>query len=175
MVARAVGNMTKRPRTFRDADGLREIRRHLPRVLARGLAPLHQRNARLWELEDRVRGTDVAPTIARLKRSIDAANLARHAAVKRIDAAVLEHYKRGRDATERGAVIDSSSVGQMLDRLSILVLKRARIAGSPTQTLLAQWAHAITCLDRAIAALVAGTWVHHAAGEIKQYGRPNRR
>ena len=153
---------------FRETDGLREIRRHVPRAIARGLTLLHRRNTALWDLEDRVRATDAATMIAKLKRAIDAANLARHAAVKQIDAAVLDRYKRGRTATERGAVIDSCSVGQMLDRLSILVLKRARIAGS--EALLAQWAHAMTCLDRAVAALAAGTWVHHAAGEIKQYG-----
>jgi hypothetical protein len=164
MVARAVGSMT-------EADALRELRRHLPGAIARGLAPLHQRNRALWDLEDRVRAARAATTIARLKRAIDVANLARHAAVKQIDAAVLKHYPRGRTAGERGAVIDSSSVGQLLDRLSILALKRARIAASSTQTLSAQWAHAIACLDRAVAALAAGTWVHHAAGEVKQYGR----
>jgi hypothetical protein len=154
-----------------DAEGLREIRRHLPRGIARRLALLHQRNRALWDLEDGVRAAKTATKIATLKRAIDVANLARHAAVKRIDAAVKERYPRGRTITERGAVLDSSSVGQMLDRLSILVLKRARIAGSATKTLLAQWTHAIAGLDRAVAALVAGTWVHHAAGEVKQYGR----
>jgi hypothetical protein len=157
-------------RTFREVEGLREIKRLLPRAIAAGVATLHRRNAALWDLEDRVRNTTVATTIAKLKRAIDIANLARHGAVKQIDAAVLKHYARGRRATARDAVIDSSSIGQMIDRLSILVLKRARIA-SPSQTLLAQWAHAIACLERAVAALVAGTWVHHAAGEIKQYGR----
>jgi hypothetical protein len=84
---------------------------------------------------------------------------------------VREHYPRGRAMTARGAVLDSSSVGQMLDRLSILVLKRARISGPASAKLLAQWAHAIAALDRAVAALAAGTWVHHAAGDVKQYGR----
>jgi hypothetical protein len=153
---------------LRETDGLREIRRHVPAPIARGLTTLHRHNASLWQLEDRVRATAAATTIMKLKRAIDVANLARHAAVKQIDAAVLKQYKRSRAASDGDAVLDSSSVGQMLDRLSILVLKRARIGDNPT--LLAQWAHAIACLDRAVAALTAGTWVHHAAGEIKQYG-----
>lgn len=159
-------------RTFREADGLSEIRRRLPRAIARGLAVVHRRNRALWNLEDRVRNASAATVIAKLKRAIDVANLARHAAVKQIDASVLEYQPRGRAATDPGAVFDSSSVGQMLDRLSILVLKRARITGAPAQTLLAQWAHAIACLERAVAALTAGTWVHHPAGEVKQYGAP---
>jgi hypothetical protein len=154
-----------------ESESLREIRRRLPRAIARGFGPLHHRNRKLWALENRVRQTEVPAKIALLKREIDAANLARHAAVAKIDAAILVRYKRGRLAHQRGAVIDSSSVGQMLDRLSILALKCARIMG-PTANLLAaaQWAHVLASLERAIAALTAGNWVHHPAGEIKQYG-----
>ena len=160
-----------------EADALRAIRRHLPRGIGEGLGTLHHRNRRLWELEDQVRATDVPAAIATLKRAIDIANLARHAAVAQIDAAVLARYKRGRAAHQRGAVLDSSSIGQMLDRLSILALKRARVAGPTAHALAAaQWEHALACLERAVAALTAGTWVHHAAGEVKQYGvaRPER-
>jgi len=158
-----------------EAEGLRVLRRHLPRTLARGLAALHRCNTTLWELEDRVRDTTVPATIASLKREIDATNLARHAAIARIDAAVLARYKTGRAAHRRGAVLDSSSLGQMLDRLSILVLKRARV-GAPAALALAsaQWLHGLSCLDRAVAALAAGTWVHHPAGEVKQYGTRRR-
>jgi len=160
---------------FREADGLAIIRRHVPKAVARGLALVHHRNRRLWDLEDRVRATDDAETIAGLKRAIDAANLARHKAVERVDAAVLKQYKRGLAPSQRGAVLDSCSVGQMLDRLSILVLKRARVAGPTAHAVItAQWAHAIASLDRAAKALAAGKWVHHAAGEVKQYGRAQK-
>jgi hypothetical protein len=153
-----------------ESEDLREIRRRLPRTIARGFGPLHHRNRRLWTLENTVRQTEVPAKIAALKRAIDVANLARHAGVAHIDAAVLACYRRGRAPHQRGAVIDSSSVGQMLDRLSILALKRARVAG-PTARALAdtQWAHVLASLERAISALTAGTWVHHPAGEVKHY------
>ncbi|HEY4178326.1 MAG TPA: DUF4254 domain-containing protein [Kofleriaceae bacterium] len=155
-----------------EATALRIIRSHVPAAIARGLAAVHRQNRTLWELEDKVRSTNVATTIARHKAGIDRANLARHAAVKVIDAAVLARYPRGLAVGARGAVVDSASVGQMLDRLSILALKRARItAPTSLQLASAQWDHVLACLDRAIAACKAGTWVHHPAGEVKQYGR----
>lgn len=155
----------------KEADSLRAIRSRLPVAIAKGLGALHHRNRRLWTLEDAVRRTREPNEIATLKRAIDAANLARHAAVKQIDAAVLARYPGGRRLGERAAVFDSSSVGQMLDRLSILALKRARILRADASALAtAQWNHVIACLERAVAALRAGTWVHHPAGEVKQYG-----
>jgi hypothetical protein len=155
-----------------EAESLRIIRTHVPAAIGRGLAAVHRENRTLWTLEDKVRSTTVAATIARHKAAIDRANLARHAAVKVIDAAVLARYPRGLTLGARGAVVDSASVGQMLDRLSILALKRARISAAAAQKLASQqWTHVIACLDRAVAALAAGTWVHHSAGEVKQYGR----
>lgn len=157
--------------TIPETESLRIARRRLPRAIAGGLGSLHHQNRRLWDLEDKVRAATAPRSIARLKADIDRTNLARHAAVKVIDAAVLARYRRGRTAGERGAVIDSASIGQMLDRLSILALKRARVVGPTAHALAAaQWAHALACLDRAVAALVAGRWVHHPAGEVKQYG-----
>jgi hypothetical protein len=155
----------------KEADSLREIRRIIPAALAKGFDVLHRRNRRLWKLEDSVRRTQVPADVTALKRAIDAANLARHAAVKQIDAAVLARNPRGRRLAERGAVLDSSSVGQMLDRLSILALKRARVVRPEAEALAAaQWRHVLASLERALAALAAGTWVHHPAGEVKQYG-----
>jgi hypothetical protein len=164
VVEGAVGRVT-------ETEALRIVRRHVPAAVARGLGALHLHNRRLWDLEDKVRAATSPVSIARLKADIDRANLARHAAVKVIDAAVLVRYRRSRLLGERGAVVDSSSVGQMLDRLSILALKRARVVGPTANALAAaHWAHTLACLDRALAALAAGTWVHHAAGEVKQYG-----
>jgi hypothetical protein len=158
-----------------ESEGLAIIRRRLPRAIERGLGTLHHRNRRLWDLEDEVRTTEVANRIAKLKRAIDEASLARHAAVKAIDAAVLARYRRGAQPRQRGAVIDSSSVGQMLDRLSILVLKRSRVVGPTASSLAAaRWDHGLACLDRALEALAAGRWVHHPAGEVKQYGAVRR-
>jgi len=154
-----------------EAKGLDEIRSRLPAPVRRGLARLHANNRSLWDLEDQVRGTQAAPRIAALKRAIDRANLARHAAVKDIDAAVLRQFPCGLRSHQRGAVIDSSSVGQLLDRLSILVLKRARVSGAPARALAtAHWDHVLACLDRALTALAAGRWVHTPLGEVKQYG-----
>jgi len=159
-----------------EAEGLGILRRGLPAVLSRGVGALLRHNRRLWRLEDQLRATEVPTRIAELEREREAASVARRAGITAIDAAVLTRYKRGARPRERGAVLDSSSIGQQLDRLTILVLKRARVVGPTAHGIArARWEHALACLERSVAALVAGRWVHHPAGAVRQYGPAPRR
>ncbi len=79
-------------------------------------------NLRQWDLEDTSRdpGADDA-VVARAKREIDRLNTGRHQLVQEIDTAFgssLDH--------QGGAPLATESPGMVLDRLSVLVIRRAR-------------------------------------------------
>jgi hypothetical protein len=128
-------------------------------------AALHAANRALWRLEDRVRDIRALREKGRIKLLIDRANLRRHARVADLDAEVVRRWPRGRS---RSGYLSSESIGQMLDRGTILVLKRAKVG--ETAALEHKWSHLLACLERAMVAVRAGRFVHHAVGEIKAYG-----
>lgn len=128
---------------------------------------LHAANRALWRLEDRVRDVRALREKGRIKLQIDRANLRRHARVAEIDAEVVRRWRGAR----RG-YLSSESIGQMLDRGSILVLKRAKVGETPA--LEHKWGHLLACLERAMIAVRAGRFVHHEVGEVKAYGSVTR-
>jgi hypothetical protein len=154
-------DMNTEARLLADLAGL------LPRRLRPLLAALHRANRRLWRLEDRAREVDSDRERGAVKRQIDRANLARHRCVGELDAAVLQLFPRGARAGGRGAHLTSESLGQMLDRASILVLKRARLDDARVP---ARLDHLRACIAEALRALAAGRFVHHPVGEVKRYG-----
>jgi hypothetical protein len=93
-------------------------------------------NLRQWELEDTTRDPGASDSVvANAKREIDRLNLGRHRLVQEIDSAIdsaLDQPVTGPIATE--------SPGMVLDRLSVLVIRRAR-------TVAASW-HDATYADR---------------------------
>jgi hypothetical protein len=132
---------------------------------------LHAANRRLWALEDAVRADLDPATIRDHKRAIDAANLERHAAVARIDAAVDAAYGPQRTPADPDAVFDSQSVGQMADRLSVLALKVEAFRGTAREAgLRAQAGRVMRCLDRVVDALRRGDGVPQSFDEAKRYG-----
>ncbi len=140
--------------------------------LALAVAPLHGVNGRLWALEEAVRDRALADVeIVRLKRAIDAENLARHDAVHTIDRAVDACFGLQRAPDDEAAVVDSQSVGQMVDRLSVLALKVAAWAGTPARraALEAQRLRVGRCLDRVGWALARGEGTAQAFDEAKTY------
>lgn len=95
----------------------------------------HRFNARLWAEEDLARRTTVAAeAIAANKRAIDGFNQARNDATERVDEILLVALGLVDEASARsdspqssvpaGARLNSETAGSMIDRLSILALKR---------------------------------------------------
>ena len=83
---------------------------------------LVESNLRQWDLEDATRDPGASDAqVANAKREIDRLNVSRHRLVEQIDAAidsVLDQSASALPATE--------SPGMVLDRLSVLVIRRAR-------------------------------------------------
>jgi hypothetical protein len=90
------------------------------------MVDLVESNLRQWDLEDTTRDPGATDTVvAQAKREIDALNMGRHRLVHQIDAtidSVLEQPVTAPIATE--------SPGMVLDRLSVLVIRRARTAAA---------------------------------------------
>jgi hypothetical protein len=85
---------------------------------------LHRANFDLWHLEDSARDPHAAAElIAEVKRAIDRTNQRRNDCVESIDVAMLEELG-ARALPLADAPLHSETPGQMVDRLSILSLKR---------------------------------------------------
>jgi hypothetical protein len=81
-------------------------------------------NMRQWDLEDTTRDPLASDTeVANAKREIDRLNGGRHHLVEEIDAAIDSMLSQ-----PDGAPIATESPGMVLDRLSVLVIRRARTA-----------------------------------------------
>jgi hypothetical protein len=93
---------------------------------AKLIGDLVESNLRQWDLEDVTRDPRASDTtVATAKREIDRLNTGRHSRVQEIDAAI--------DATldqSPAAPIATESPGMVLDRLSVLVIRRARTAAA---------------------------------------------
>jgi hypothetical protein len=90
------------------------------------IVDLVQSNLRQWDLEDTTR--DPAATdaeVARAKREIDQLNLGRHRLVHEIDAAIDSVLDQ-----PAAAPIATESPGMVVDRLSVLIIRRARTAAA---------------------------------------------
>ncbi|GAA3763565.1 DUF4254 domain-containing protein [Terriglobus aquaticus] len=102
---------------------------HLETAAPRGLIfQLHLANFELWHLEDKARDTTNGDAlVAETKRAIDRVNQRRNDTVEAIDTALLA-LLAPRNLPAAAAPLHSETPGQMLDRLSILALKRYHTA-----------------------------------------------
>jgi len=92
--------------------------------LAGLVVELIRSNLRQWDLEDSSRDPNASDAkVATAKRTIDRLNLDRHRLVEEIDA----HIARSLDQSPTAALA-TESPGMVLDRLSVLVIRRARTA-----------------------------------------------
>lgn len=88
------------------------------------LLRLHRANFDLWHLEDRARDTQATDAvIASVKRSIDRTNQHRNDLVEQVDAMLMAELC-AHGLPNPDAALHSETPGMMLDRLSILSLKR---------------------------------------------------
>jgi hypothetical protein len=162
------------PEVMPEGDDLRVL------VLAQ-----HYCNFRLWSLEDEARRTNVDDAIiANVKRSIDAWNQKRNDLVERIDECVLAGLPVPDLAS---AEQHSETVGQMIDRLSILSLKiwhmSACASDSHVPALAAECAGKVAilkeqrqdldrCLQRLLDACAAGKRFFKLYRQFKAYNDP---
>ena len=111
------------------------------------LLDLVESNLRQWDLENTTRDSVATDAVvASAKRDIDRLNLGRHHLVQEIDAAI----DAGLDQRAQ-APIATESPGMVLDRLSVLVIRRARTSlASSTHP---AYADRLVALDSQLAAL----------------------
>jgi Protein of unknown function (DUF4254) len=111
------------------------------------IVDLVESNLRQWDLEDTTRDPGASDAqVANAKREIDRLNISRHRLVEDIDTAIdaiLDQPATAPLATE--------SPGMVLDRLSVLVIRRARTAMASRRD--AKFADRILALDGQVAAL----------------------
>ena len=141
-------------------------------VAAAGAA-LHAANAGLWVAEDAVRDRALPDAaVVALKRQIDHANLERHGHIAALDGLVDAGFPPQRPLADPEAVVDSQSVGQVFDRLSVLALKieAHRPDATRLRALEARRGHLLRCLARVLDALAEGRGVPQRVDEAKTYG-----
>ena len=108
---------------------------------------LVQSNLQQWELEDLTRDPLASDeVVARAKREIDRLNVGRHHLIEQIDATI----EAGIDQRAT-APLATESPGMVLDRLSVLVIRRARTASASARA--PQYAQRLPELDARLAGL----------------------
>ncbi len=132
-------------------------------------------NLRQWDLEDTTRDPGAGDTrVANAKREIDQLNMARHRLVEKIDAAIDSVLYQSATAP-----IATESPGMVLDRLSVLVIRRARTAAASScdpgfadraETLESQVVALSLALDFYLDELRAGTRRFVRYESLKLYG-----
>ncbi|MHB8078907.1 MAG: DUF4254 domain-containing protein [Candidatus Krumholzibacteriia bacterium] len=130
-------------------------------------------NAFQWREEDRSRdpaADDAA--LAAVKRSIDASNGRRVRAVEAFDVQVIDGLQ-GHGLPAPAAPLASESPGSIVDRLTVLALKRAHARDADRLALLTeQWRDLLGCLDRLGADVAAGRARVKLYRQVKLYGAP---
>ena len=116
-------------------------------VLASLVGELVRSNLQQWDLEDTTRDPGASDSVvANAKRAIDGLNIGRHWLVQEIDAAIdssLDQTATAPIATETPAMA--------LDRLSVLVIRRARTAAAASRD--PAFAERVPALEAQVAAL----------------------
>jgi hypothetical protein len=141
-------------------------------------------NLRQWLLEDLTRDPKCRDAgIAATKRLIDRSNMARHERITAIDRLVTSAVVPA-DVVGITHVINSESIGYLVDRLSVWSLKRffhlRRRTGDGGRSALQLTAlseqrdFSERCYDRFLAALVAGRGLLPPSGHFKDYGSANQ-
>lgn len=138
---------------------------------------LHTVNGRLWDTEDRVRGTLLsAAQVADCKREIDQLNAERNALAERAD----EVLGSLADARRADATLHTETLASVVDRLSVLTLRiwhseraaaRDELARRRVPALHGQREELCAALDALVADVVAGRRRLPVPARFKLYGR----
>ena len=156
--------------------------------LHRAIETLHRSNFELWHLEDKARAIHAGDAaIAVAKRAIDTVNQTRNDSIERCDTLLLDELAE-HNLPNPQAELHSETPGQMLDRLSILTLKRyhtleeiARLDAPPGHgdrnrerltVLEAQRSDLAACLDRCWQRVLHGELRFQLYRQLKMYNDP---
>lgn len=157
-----------KPDHFADADQGATIER-----CAEGV---HVCNLYQWEAESRIRNPSQSDSaVAALKRQIDESNLARHGHVERFDALCVDALPlTSRPAPWHGVRLNSETLGQIADRMSVLTAKLAfyrQITSGPDLADLVelQRSYLTICYDQFLSALQADEAYMLASRQLKAY------
>ncbi len=137
---------------------------------------LHLANHTLWHFEDEVRRDDVAPAwIVEVKRGIDAVNQKRNDQMEKIDEYVLKALEV--DPADETIPLHSEPPGLMLDRISILSLKKYHYSlkegRAETVALIKQQrSDLLRAFDRFLARLASGELRFRIYRQFKTYNDP---
>jgi hypothetical protein len=111
------------------------------------IGELVKSNLRQWDLEDTTRDPVASDrVVAGAKRAIDRLNADRHRLMQQIDAAIESVLNQ-----PIAAPMATESPGMVLDRLSVLVIRRARTIAASFEE--ANYAERVPALDSQLAAL----------------------
>jgi hypothetical protein len=147
---------------------------------------IHDRNFFQWDREGKVRSNDIsAETIKTLKREIDNSNMDRNKFTEKLDEFCVSQLKIIERNDWSKLYINSEAIGQMVDRISILILKiffmechlkrsdldskMKQICFYRVSRLRLQLEYLSTCYDRFISHLKDGTGYMLAYKQFKFY------
>jgi hypothetical protein len=174
-----------------------EWRRHLPPPLPppvpapppsfmEAAVELHRRNFFQWNREARVRAADLVPdAVTTLKREIDASNDQRSILIEMLDAISAEMLPPPASTDLSTLYVNSDTIGQLVDKLSVLTLKVFFSAaamdgdggGLPnpaelerTRELTSRRDYLIVCYDRFLQSLALGSGALSSWRQFKFYG-----
>lgn len=91
-------------------------------VLIQGL---HSCNFYSWKADDRSRGNLDPKIIVQHKRNLDASNLMRNHFMEAIDSLTVDTLQLRYIGDYSSLILNSETIGQMLDRMSVLTLKKS--------------------------------------------------
>jgi hypothetical protein len=130
-------------------------------------------NAYQWREEDRSRDPAAgAAVLAAVKHLIDTSNSRRVRAVEALDALIVGGLEAA-GLLAPGAPLHSESPGSIVDRLTVLALKRRHAQDRDRVALLdEQWHDLLDCLERLGADVAAGRARVKLYRQVKLYGAP---
>jgi hypothetical protein len=162
---------------------------HDERELRGRVCDLHRFNFLLWHEEDIARSPEVTDKqIAEVKRAIDRYNQARNDSIEKVDDWLIEDLARRGIAAALTAPAATETPGSVIDRLSILELRRFHMreqieradasmehrqkAAARMVVLDRQRAHLVEAADRLLAEIFAGQRPLRVFRQMKMYNDP---
>ncbi len=128
-------------------------------------------NTYQWHAEDQSRRTDVFDAVlGQVKKRIDASNHRRVRAIEAVDTWFAEWLAARTICPSHDAPMNSETIGSIIDRLSVLRLKRYHAPEAKQALLSEQERDLETCLQTLLAEILQGRKRHKIYYQCKMYG-----